>query len=326
MRAFDYSNRWLYERVKEDDPKVEPLFAFRGTAYWMRALALLVEDEGFSSVDLAVKYQKVRRKASPTAADTQMFLFSFMAFQNLSALSVMHEVGFPSDLIRNAIISWYYGLYYAASAMVVAADGSIQEEHRGTANTWDRQIVQNHLIPFPFNMRLSTLVRKGCILEMEQLRGRNPSTLQYQPTNCDEAYGACLSSLKGTADFERDRAEERIKTHKNFKQLGVSNFRTKKAQEMRDGYLNRKTVCFLHQASRYRGKANYRDALYLGYGTEYTDTLRSLILDLYTVLHAFLKASSHYCARRVQKGSWSSFVQDLSLNSTLKTSTDVLKV
>lgn len=327
MEAFDNSSRWLYERIKHDDPKVEPLFSFRGIAYWMRALALLIEDEGFNSEALAIKYQGVKRRVPAIiAADTRVFQFSFMAFQNLSALSVIHEAGYPSDFIRNAIVAWYYGLYYAASAMVAAADGSVQEDHRGTANSWDRQIVQNHWIPFPFDLRLSTLVKRDCDSQMEQLRGKNPSTLQYQPTNCDEAYGACLSSLKGTVEYERERAEESIKTHKDFKQLNVPNFRTRMARETRDKYLNKKVVCFLHQAYRHRGKAHYRDALYLGYDTEHTNVLKSMITDLHSVLHAFLKASANYCARRVEKGTWTSFIRDLDVNSTLKISTDVMRV
>ncbi len=304
------------------------MFAFHGTAYWMRALALLVEDEGFSSSDLASKYQRVQRRRSlDKAADTRVFEFTFMAFQYLSTLSVMREAGYPSDLARTAIMSWYYGLYYAASAMVAATDGSVQEEHRGTANSWDRQIVQNHLMPFPFNLRLSTLVKKDCDSQIMDLRGKNPFHLQFRPTNSDEAYGACLSALSGTAEYERERAEVRIRTHKDFKRLGVSNFRTKKARGIRDAYLSDKAVCFLHQAFRHRGKANYRDALYLGYGTEYTDTLQALLEDLCAqILHAFLKASAHYSARRVEKGSWKQFVGDVAMNSTLKASTQVLRV
>lgn len=327
MEALDSNSRWLYRRLKSEEPKMEPLFSFQGTAHWMRGLALLVEDSGFSSAELSLKYQRVRRRASPaTEADTRVFEFIFMSFQNLSGLGAMCESGYPSDFVRSAIVAWYYGLYYSASAMLAAADGSVQEEHRGTANAWDRQVVQNKLIPYPFDIRVPTLVKKDYEAEIKRLRGSNPSALVHEPMDRDQAFGACLSYLKGTAEYERGRAEERIKTHKNFKSLGVTDFRTKAARSVRDVYLRDKTTGFLHQAFRYRGKANYRDALYLGYGTEYTTSLERLLCDLRTVLSAFAKASAHFCARRVEKGTWDTFIQDLEANSRLKLAADVLKV
>src|SRR5919112_270061 len=160
VEALDSNNLWLQRRIQAEDSGIEPYFSFRGTASWMRALARLIEDASFSSAELSAKYNKIQRRA-PTVqrADTSAFQFTFMAFQNLSVLSAVYEADRPSDFVRSAIVSWYYGLYYSAGAMLVAADGSVQEDHRGTANSWDRQIVQNRLIPSPFDMRVSTLVK-----------------------------------------------------------------------------------------------------------------------------------------------------------------------
>lgn len=186
--------------------------------------------------------------------------------------------------------------------------------------------MQNGLIPSPFNIRVSTLVKKEYESEIELVRNGNPHDLKSKPTSNREAIGACLSYLKGTSVHERGRAEAQVRKHKEFKELGKDNFRTKDAQEIRDKYLNNKVVGFLHQAFRYRGKANYRDALYLGYGTEHTDLLRDLLQDLYSVLSAFIRASAYYCSRRVEKNTWDNFVQDLEGNCKLKLSTDILRV
>lgn len=323
----DNNNRWLHERLKTEDPSIEPHFAFNGTVNWIRALAILVDDKQFCSRDLNYKYRKVnRRSPSVNQHDTSVFQFTFMAFQNLSALQAIVEAGYPSDFVRNAIVSWYYGVYYSASAMLAAADGSIQENHQNTANSWDRQVVQNDLIPHPFDLRTSTLVEKECDKEISNMRQGNHFNLEQRPDNKEEALGACLSYLKGTASYERERAKSRVKTFKEFKNLGVDDFRTNSARTIRDKHLEGKSVCFLHQAFRFRGKANYRDALYLGYGTEYTSRLEKLLRDLYAVLAAFLKAASHYCARRVKQNTWHEFIQDLRVNSRLKHNTDILQL
>jgi hypothetical protein len=301
VEALDSNNLWLQRRIQAEDPGIEPYFSFRGTASWMRALAPMVEDTGFSSAGLSVKYNQIQRRV-PTVqrADTSAFQFTFMAFQNLFALSVMYEAHRSSDFLHSAIVSWYYGLYCSAGAMLAAADGSVQEDHRGTANSWDRQIVQNGLILSPFDVCVSTSIKKDCEEYIALLHGGNPFSNDQTSANHEQAIEACLSYFKGTAKYERTRAEERIKTHKDFKDLKVANFRTRHARELRDHYLDNKAVGFLHQAFRYRGKAKYRDALCLGYGTEYTATLEKLLRDMYTVLLAFVRASSHYCSRRVE--------------------------
>ena len=50
----------------------------------------------------------------------------------------------------------------------------------------------------------------------------------------------------------------------------------------------------MHQAFRYRGKANYRDALFLTYEAQVGTVLDGFIADLETVLTAFLTAAGHF--------------------------------
>lgn len=321
------SSGWLYNRLKDSDPNISPDFASLGTASWMRALAILSETDEFSRSRLQQRYSKVKRRSPiQISADTIVFASAFMAFQNLSAISVMCGTSQSSDLVRSAIVAWYYGIYHAASAMIAAMDGSVQETHSNTAKSWDRQIVQNNLIPPPFNYRFSTLVKKDYETEYNSLRGTNEFTLPNRPYNDQEALGAHLSYLKGTADHERKLAEDRLLSGQEMKAIGATNYRKKAAQKIRDKRLENRPICFLNAAFRYRGKVHYRDAIFLGYGLEYQEPMHQLITDIYTSLTAFIKAASFFCARRVERGTWDQFVDDIEEDSPLSLSVDVMRV
>jgi hypothetical protein len=67
----------------------------------------------------------------------------------------------------------------------------------------------------------------------------------------------------------------------------------------------------MHQAYRYRGKANYREALFLGYGSSTAEKLAALPNDLYRVLTAFLVMAGIFLSKRIGKPPWSEFVADL---------------
>lgn len=326
-RALEPKAEWLYQRLQELDPHVSPDFASLGAVSWMRALAMLCNSAEFTDTRLTQHYANTQRRTPVQhASDTQTFVTAFMAFQNLSTLSAMQEVAKPSDVIRSAIVAWYYGIYHAAGAMIAAQDGSVQETHSSRAQSWDRQIAQNGLIPPPFAYRFSTLVRVTYEQEYAVLRGDNDFTLPNLPVTVEEAHGAHLSYLKGTADYERKLAEDRLKTGPELKKIGATSFRTKAAREVRDRRLRGKATCFLNAAFRFRGKANYRDAIFLGYGTEYQNQISQLIEDLRASLTAFLRAASYFCARRVERGTWNEFIADIEANSSLSLRVDVLRV
>ena len=109
------------------------------------------------------------------------------------------------------------------------------------------------------------------------LRNGNNYTLNKLPHNEIEALGGLFSYLKGTAEFEREKMENRILNMNEFKALGVNNFRTKKARKYRDNKLSKITINFLTQSFRYRGKANYRDSIYLSYGEDNSKLLNNFL-------------------------------------------------
>ena len=80
---------------------------------------------------------------------------------------------------------------------------------------------------------------------------------------------------------------------------------------MRDKALSKKTVCFLHQAIRYRGKANYREALYLAHGLGTDAYLKDFIDDLSSVLRAYVSIAGAFASKRLGSALWADFNADV---------------
>lgn len=319
--------QWLLDRLFETKEHAEPRFAFQGTTYWMKALAEVVSDGSCSDRELKAIYSKVKRRPANIPSDTIAFENIHMAYHNHASIFSMNETTENTyDICRSAIISWYYTTYFAASAMVAASSGSVQETHAATAKVWQSDIVEKELIPYPFDTYLSSLVTKKVDTEINDYREENPYDLNTYPTDTEQAHGAIVSYLKGTAGYRKDEIEKRVKDSKDFKNLNVDNFRTKVARELRDKHLDRWQVNFLVQAFRYRGKANYRDSIFLSYGTNNETVVNQFIEDLLIVSYYFLRAASFYCSKRVEKGTWNLFVEDIDENTRLSIDSTVLKI
>ncbi len=319
-------NKWYLQKLYEitDQPKLR--FAFQGTVNWMRGLAILTIKETFTDTKIRNFYKNVKPRNKNNKADLMVFENILMAIHNLHSLKVINEkIDNPYSIARTQIISWYYTIYYASSAMIAAHSGNQQETHAGTAKVWHKDIVEK-LTMFPFNLSLSTLVEKDFKSRIKTMRKGNSFDLNNYPTNKEEAYGTLFSYLKGTADYKKWKIEQKIKKSKEFKKLKVDNFRKKVAQELRDKELEKGFINFLVQAFRYRGKANYRDSVFLSYGDDRSEELNQFISDLDTVATAFFKMASTYAKARVHKADWNNFVEDLENNLRFNFDTSILKI
>jgi uncharacterized protein (UPF0332 family) len=320
-------NQWLLDRLFEAKDQAEPRFAFQGTVNWMRALAESVNSGSTNDEKLTTIYADVQRRPANRVADTSVFENIFMAHHNLASLySLNDDIESPYDTCRSAIVAWYYATYFSASAMVAASSGSTQETHAATAKVWQADIVERGLIPYPFNMYLSSLVSKTMEDEIKEYRKDNSYDLNDRADNIEMAHGALVSYLKGTHGYKKWEAEERIKTSRDFKALGVDNFRKKNARELRDKVLDRGQVNYLVQAFRFRGKANYRDSIFLSYGPDQEEIIRQFIEDLLNVSRGFIRSAAYYSSKRVERGAWAEFVSDIEENSRLSISTDEIKI
>lgn len=313
---------FLYERIThgrpsstgtlaEPDGAPEPRFALQGTVNWMHALALVVQDEGINWPRMQAFYHHVQRLTSLTdPATNTVFEQLLMSLHHLSALHAMAAAGSDRDLARVGVMAWYYGIYCAASAMIAARDGSQQQDHASTATQWDRQIASAGLAAPPFTYRLTTLVKKDAAAEIAAQRNGNAFTVNTRPTNAADARAACVSYLSGTRDYREWRICEDLQLRELLK-LGLNDFRTARARQLRDSRLQGKSLGFLHQAFRYRGKANYRDALFLTYEAQVGTVIDGFIGDMEAVLKAFVTMAGAFCARRVNSTHWQGFLTDL---------------
>jgi len=317
---------WYLQKLYEITDQPTLRFAFQGTVNWMRGLAILTKEYIFTDEKIQDFYKNVKRRNRNTEADLIVFENILMAIHNLHSLKLINtKIENPYSIARTQIISWYYSIYYASSAMIGAQSGNMQETHAGTAKVWQKDIVER-LTMSPFDLSLSTLVEKDFKSTIKTMRNGNSFDLNNYPKNEEEAFGAIFSYLQGTAGYKKWETEENIKTSRKFKELGVDNFRTKVARELRDSKLEKGIVNFLVQAFRYRGKANYRDSVFLSYGDDRSEELKQFVLDLDTVATAFLKMASTYAKARVHKADWDSFVADLETNLRFEFDTSVLKI
>ena len=319
--------QWLLNRLFDTKDQPKPQFAFQGTVNWMRALTRLVENGSFKDINIKDHYKSVKRRKPNPEADTLVFENMMMAFHNQASLVRLTEDSTHHyDVCRSAIISWYYSTYFTCSAMVAAASGSKQETHALTARVWQSDIVDAGLVMLPFSLSLSSLVQKVIEAEISSFRGSNKYYLNTYAENDNEAWGAVVSYLKGTWDYEKWRVEERVRASREFKALGVDSFRTKSARALRDEQLAKNGVNYLIQAFRYRGKANYRDSIFLSYGYDNSEKIENLVQDLETVSLTFQRMAAFYLSRRVEKDSWSEFVGDLNENSRLSLEANYLEI
>ena len=138
----------------------EPQFALPATVNWLRALSILVRDCDLNFGSATTFYSGVQKRIGSAQEENTIFEQLLFSVHQLSALEALRASISRSDVARVGIVGWYYGIYSAASAMIAAQDGSIQDNHTGTAATWDRQFVANNKVMKPFCYRLSTLVKK----------------------------------------------------------------------------------------------------------------------------------------------------------------------
>ena len=319
-------DKWYLQKLYETTDQPTLRFAFQGTVNWMRALAILTEESKFTNEEIIHFYSSVNRRERNNEADLVIFENILMSIHNLHSLKTINTtIENPYSIARTQIVSWYYTIYYASSAMIGALSGNVQETHTGTAKVWQNDLVERLTMP-PFNLSLSTLVEKDFKATIQNMRDGNRFDLNNYPENEEEAMGAIYSYLQGTAGYKKWETEENLKKSKEFKKLEVDSFRTKVARELRDEKLQRGMVNFLIQSFRFRGKAHYRDSVFLSYGDDRSEELKQFIFDLDTVATAFLKMASTYAKARVHEGDWNDFVSDLEDNLRFDFDTSLLKI
>jgi hypothetical protein len=303
---------WLLDRLFAHNEQPKPRFAFQGTVNWIRALALAVAPPNFDDATLRATYSHVTRRTPNQAADTLAYECLLMSMSQAAATQHLSAApGNVYDACRAAIVSWYYAVYYASKAMLAATSGADPQTHADAARLFQVELVNRGLMPYPFDLSVTNLVPTNVLPQINALRGGSISDLNTAPTTASEARGALCSYVKGTCEYRQWEIEERVRKSGPFRALGVADFRTAAARGLRDAALTTESVNFLLQAFRYRGKANYRDAIYLSYGSNNSPAVSALNADLATSAIAYARMSAHYVSRRVETGTWNLYAADI---------------
>lgn len=302
---------WLLNRLFDQGDQPTPRFAFQGTVNWMRALSIFSDGNDFSHESLRKFYLPVQRRQVNLAGDTLALECLTMAMHNVSALDSMEEIENPYPIVRSAIVSWYYATYYSSKAMLAAGSGSDPQTHASAGKIFQLEIIERNLVHYPFNLSISNLIPSNIKSEISTLRDGNIYDLNTLPENEEMAFGALCSYLRGTAEYEQWRLEEQVKSSSEYRRGGFDSFRTNAAKALRNAKLSPANVNYLVQAFRYRGKANYRDAIYLSYGSDQSERLKQFIEDLCIVSGAYTLMASHYLARRIVSSDWEAYVEDI---------------
>ncbi len=317
----------LYTRMREFGTLAESAadipdarFALPSTINWMRALAILVGDPPLDFTAARTFFARVQRRVlseQEINSVCEQLLFALNQIAGLRALSYAPN---KADVARIGIVAWYYGIYGSASAMIAAADGSFPDNHASTAQQWDRHFAANGLAMAPFGDHLSSLLDTTIDQELGPIRARGKHSLVTSPTTSQQAWGCCAEYISGTAAWEQGNVRERVVETREFKALGTASFRTTAARQIRDASYAKRSIAFLHEASRYRGKANYRDAIYLAYGKSVPKLLDGFIADLEHVLVGFATMAAGYVSVRMGRELWSEFTEDLEAKGSISLS------
>tara|TARA_B110000093_G_scaffold173904_1_gene206528 strand:- start:2261 stop:3259 length:999 start_codon:yes stop_codon:yes gene_type:complete len=292
---------------------------------WVKSLAMIIDSsDDFSHENLVKLYSgKPRLKEDEDAKFIALTYDNVMMALNYhSSLKAMLNHSNHSDFLINGIISWYYSIYNSAKAMLTANMQPLEDPNHSTvAQRWYCDFVLTHKIPAPFNIGVSSLSKneEKALDYKEDAREINYN-LYKNPNNINEAEIAVKMYLSGVIKNEREKVEKRVK--KDYK---IEDFRKKINSIKRDeAFVKSRHIGFLNMAFRYRGKANYRDALFLTYNIDALPRQKELIKNMVKTSDAFLKLTSYYLYYRLPKDYWHMLLNDLKTHSTLSENGETL--
>lgn len=275
-------DNWLYSEVlKQDDLRV-PTFARQSTINWMKALRFeIVNEHGVSAKE---QFESCHRhfkakysKRLTTLNNGIVFESLYSSLTNSLALQTSaNNASSESWMLPSSIVSWYYSVYFSVLSMLGSTGQKVDDNHASVYRSFGSNLSDQ--MPHPFNMKASHVKNEEYEAKLPRYVSASSFSLSKTfPENEDAARGMLLEYLSGNAKYYTWLTKERI-----LKKSSYSDFRTKAAKEDRNKQLP-KTVGFMHCAFRYRGKANYRDGIYLTYGQSSAAETKAFLEDMAVV-------------------------------------------
>ena len=298
-----------------------PEYALNSTFNWAKALAMLCSSSISKESARQFYDEKVRNSSPRDEAINSAFEELVFSLHELASIKAIAEANNQATFYRSSVVAWYYAIYHGAKAMVCIQSQQSPEAHIPLANLWLNNLGKRELIIHPFHLCLDSLVEKTYIESLKTNGYGTKFTVNQVPYSIEESNAAHLSYFKGCADWYQEREiKERIKPELN-KQLKLENFRTKNAQQFRDERLGKKKLGFLHMAYRFRGKAHYRDSIYLALNANIKqqsipDEKAQFIHHLYESARAFITMVGAFCFSKIDRTLRENFIKDFKENKT----------
>lgn len=309
---------WLYQQILSENDDRSPREALQSTINWMRSLAFEISAEHGSSpqdqYDSCLKTFKMNTQGNGVShGDGVVFECLYLSLTNclsVTSISSMEEIATNKPwLISGMIVSWYYSYYTAMRAILAASNISAPETHGGVIKSINNNGVLDKL-PHPLNMRATWVRNEEYTISFPNFTNAKRSNLTGSFLETREcAQQMLLGYLSGTKTREVGIIKGRLQKDKK-----LNNFRTNEAKAHRDSKLKGSQFNFMNCAFRYRGKANYRDGIYISYGNRDIANGNEFLEALsFTSRFAFV-CSLAFVTHRIGEQKTKAFIDDISNN------------
>jgi hypothetical protein len=272
MPILTFPNHWLYDQVQAVDKDHDPQFTLPSTLNWIRSLRFEIDAEHGTDPQTIFDSCRTwfRRSFNPGSAGgntgtvySSLFRSATNAISLMSLASLCSSAGGVPLVYPGAVIWWYYAYYGAVQAMLSThGQGRGPDSHRATMNVFGATLRTR--LPHPLNMVATWQQDElyNCTLPCFP-NARSTSLIDTFTSDRQQSQGMLLGYLSGTVRREVEEAKQDIKRKSH-----LPDFRSKAARQERNKRLSNSLsqINFMHCAFRYRGKANYRDAIYIAYG------------------------------------------------------------
>ena len=306
---------WLYENVIVENDERAPQFALFSTTNWMKALSFEINNEhGNNSLEQFESCRKIfnenvvtKGAQLPLAAIYEPLFHSLLFCTTL--ISMNRSLGANIWTYPSAIISWYYSYYNGFRSILCANNQRVDETHTAVIKALNSSVRAK--LPHPFNLVAVYDKDESYKLMLPNYPESQSSRLarDFDETR-ETAREMIVGYLNGTVKYEIDKTKKLILADKN---VSFTDFRTKAAKELRNKRLQHE-INFMHCAFRYRGKANYRDAIFMAYGQKDLLVDTPFLCNLANTARFSFICALAYVEKLIGKKTTKAFLDDLKVN------------
>lgn len=299
-------------------PKWDPEFALQSSFNWIECFAdeVVARYGGdsrhlHSAIEAKLSNIKTAKKSIRPETGGRVFGSLFQAITSVLALEEIGGAGgVPAWVYPGATVQWYYAVYAAANALLCLVNDSVPGTHAKTSRAW---MGIRKSLPHPLNMfgkRDLDSRYKICLPDYPAVTNSGIQLGGRCRGSDDERRAYLLSYLNGTCRYYVENKKDELKSELQ-RRHGLADYRTKVAREFL--YRNlQEEIGFLHCAYRFRGKANYRDSIFMCYGHHNAVRFDGQYINNLCIIARFLTiVSLQYCRRKLGKRMLEMFITDI---------------